>query len=181
MPDSVVPVIRQLRRKPLMQGHDERWVRRRVANLGAIWEGSVLHIEVSSAGLQRGQPRHIHPMNFGRIGEIPPAKLLGLLLEMRLDQGNLLTIRWVFGRDGLQTAIVKGLEHMHGLFEIKGHDLGPPRRYLLLAGRWRADACAGQETGQGESHQHHTTGDMWQALLSILWTAVLARHIASPL
>ena len=167
MPHSVVPMIRQLRHKPLMESQDEPWVRRRVANLGAIWEGSVLHIKVLSAGLQRGQPWHICPMNFGGIREITLAKLLGLLLEMRLDQRNLLTIRWVFGRDRLHAAICKGLEHVHGLFEIERHDLGPPRGHLFLAGRRRAYTCAVQETDQGQSDEHHGTGNPWQALLSL--------------
>lgn len=163
MPRRMVPVIRQLRRKPLMEGQDERRGRGRVANLGAIWEGSVLHIHVLSAGLQRGQPWHIRPMNFGWIGEIALAKLLGLLLEMRLDQGNLRTIRWIFGRDRLPAAIRKGLEHVQGLFEVEGHDLGPSRGHLLLAGRWRAYTGAVQETDQGKNDEHHSTGNPWPA------------------
>ena len=167
MPHSVVPVIRQLRRKPLMEGQDERWVRRRVANLGAIWEGSVLHIKVLSAGLQRGQPWHIRPMNFGGIREITLAKLLGLLPEMRLDQRNLRAIRRVFDRDRLHAAIRKGLEHVHGLFEVERHHLSPPRGHLLLAGRRRSYTGAVQETDQGKSNEHHGTGNPWQALVSL--------------
>src|SRR5262245_29102022 len=54
MPPSMVPVIRPLRRKPLMEGHDKPCVRGRVANLGAMGEGSVLHINVLRTGLERG-------------------------------------------------------------------------------------------------------------------------------
>jgi hypothetical protein len=50
----VGPVIRPVRRKPLMQCRDERWVLRGVPNLRAIGEGRVLNPEMPSPGLQRG-------------------------------------------------------------------------------------------------------------------------------
>ena len=40
------------------------------------------------------------------IGEITPVKLLSLLPEVCLDQGNLRAVGWVFDRDHLQTAIL---------------------------------------------------------------------------
>src|SRR4026208_107311 len=107
MAHRMVPMIRQLRRKPLMECHDERWVRGGVPHLRTIWEERVLHLDMSSSCLQRCQPWHILAMNFGGIGEITLAKLLRFLLEMRLDQRNLRAIRWVFGRDGLQAAILQ--------------------------------------------------------------------------
>ena len=67
-------------------------------------------------------------MNLGGIGEIALAKLLGFLLEMRLDQRNLLAIRLVLSRDGLQTAILKwrAASELHGRYrEAALHNDGP--------------------------------------------------------
>ena len=147
MPYRVVPVISKLRRKPLMQGHDEPWVLRGILNLRAIGEGGVLQVDLSSTSFQRGQPGHIFAMNFGGIREIALAKLFGLLLKMRLDQRNLLAIRGVFGRDGLPATILQRLKHMYGLFEIEGHDLCPPCGHVLLTGRRCANAYVDEETG----------------------------------
>jgi hypothetical protein len=130
--------------------------------------------------LQRGQPWHILAMNGSRIGEIALLKLRGLLLEMRLDQRNLLAIRGVFDRDSLPAAIRQGLEQVHGLFEVEGHDLGPPLGDILLPGLRAADPDAGQETTQGERDERHVTGDTWQALLRLLRITVLPKHLASP-
>src|SRR5262245_42690121 len=88
-PLRVMPMIRQLRRKRLMEYHDERWVRRSVPNLCAIGERHVLSLNVSSACWQHYQPRHICFMNFGGIGEIALAQRRGFLHKMCLDQGNL--------------------------------------------------------------------------------------------
>ena len=104
MTRRVVSMIRPSR-KPLMQCRDQSWILRSVLNLCAIGQGRVLHIDVPSPCAQCGQPWHIFPMNFGGIGEIALAKLGGLLLEMRVDQGNLRAIRRVFGRDRLPAAI----------------------------------------------------------------------------
>ena len=102
----MVSVIGTLRCKPLMQGHDKCRVLCAVPNLCSMWEGGVLYIDVLSTHLQSGQPWHVLSVNFGWIREITPVKLLSLLLEVCLDQGNLRAVGWVFDRDRLQTAIL---------------------------------------------------------------------------
>ena len=129
---------------------------------------------------QCGQPWHIFAMNFGGIGEIALAKLRDLFLEMRPDERNLLAICGVFGRDRLPATIRQGLEHVHGLFEVEGHNLGPPLCDLFLTGLRAADPGASQETGQDECDECHATSAMCQALLRLLRTAVLPQHITSP-
>ena len=102
----MVPVIGTLRCKPLMQCHDKCRVLCAVPNLCPIWERAVLYIDVLGTRLQCGQAWHVLPANFRWIGEITPVKLLSLLLEVCLDQGNLRAVGWVFDRDRLQTAIL---------------------------------------------------------------------------
>ena len=101
----MVPVIGTLRCKPPVQRHDHGRVLCAVPNLCPIGERSVLYIDVLGARLQCSQPWHILSVNFRWIGKITPVKLLSLLLEVCLDQGNLRTVGWVFDRDHLQTAI----------------------------------------------------------------------------
>jgi hypothetical protein len=101
----MVPVIGTLRCKPLVQCHDQCRVLCAILNLCPIRERGVLYIDVLGARLQCSQPWHILSVNFRWIGKITPVKLLSLLLEMCLDQGNLCAVGWVFDRDHLKTAI----------------------------------------------------------------------------
>src|SRR6266568_6093136 len=101
----MVPVIVTLRCKPLMQRHDKSRVLCVIPNLCPIWERGVLYIDVLSTRLQCGQSWHVLSVNFRWIREITPVKLLGFLLEVRLDQGNLRAVGWVFDRDHLHTTI----------------------------------------------------------------------------
>src|SRR5919197_609255 len=101
----MVPVVGKLRCKPLMQCHDKCRVLCAVPNLCPMWERSVLDIDVLGTRLQYGQPWHVLPVNFLWIREITPVKLLSLLLEVCLDQGNLRAVGGVFDRDRWQTAI----------------------------------------------------------------------------
>ena len=102
----MVPVIGTLRCKPLVQCHDQCRVLCAVPNLCSIGECGVLYIDVLGARLQGGQPWHVLSVNFRWIGDITPVKLLSLLLEVCLDQGNLRAVGWVFDRDHLKTAIL---------------------------------------------------------------------------
>ena len=102
----MVPVIVTLRCKPLMQCHDKSRVLCVIPNLCPIWERGVLYIDVLGTRLQCGLAWHVLPVNFRWIGEIAPVKLLSLLPEVCLDQGNLRVVGWVFDRDRLQTAIL---------------------------------------------------------------------------
>ena len=102
----MVSVIGTLRCKPLMQCHDKCRVLCAVPNLCPIWERSVLYIDVLGTRLQCGQPWHVLSVNFRWIREITPVKLLSLLLEVCLDQGNLRAVGWVFDRDHLKTTIL---------------------------------------------------------------------------
>jgi hypothetical protein len=102
----MVSMVGPLRCKPLMQGHDKGRVLGAVANLCPIWECGVLDIDVLGTRLQCGQAWHVLPVNFRWIREITPVKLLSLLLEVCLDQGNLCAVGWVFDRNRLQTAIL---------------------------------------------------------------------------
>jgi hypothetical protein len=121
----MVSVIGTLRCKPLMQCHNQSRVLCAVLNLCPIWERAVLHIDVLGTRLQCGQSWHVLSVNFRWIREITPVKLLSFLLEVCLDQGNLRAVGWVFDCDRLQTAILQGLEMVHGLFKIERHDLAP--------------------------------------------------------
>ena len=102
----MVPVIGTLCCKPPMQCHDKCRIFCAVPNLCPIWERGVLYIDVLGTRLQGGQPWHVLSVNFRWVGEITPVKLLSLLLEVCLDQGNLRAVGWVFDRDHLQTAIL---------------------------------------------------------------------------
>ena len=106
MLSCMVSVIGTLRCKLLMQCHDKCSVLCAVSNLCPIWERGVLYIDVLGTCLQCGQPWHVLSMNFRWIREITSVKLLSLLLEVCLDQGNLRAVGWVFDRDRLKTAIL---------------------------------------------------------------------------
>ena len=102
----MVSVIGPLRCKPLMQCHDKCRVLGAVANLCSVWDRGALYIDVLGTRLQCGQPWHVLAVNLRWIREITPVKLLSLLLEVCLDQGNLCAVGWVFDRNRLQTAIL---------------------------------------------------------------------------
>src|SRR5262247_1534012 len=118
-------------------------------------------------------------MNIGWVGEITPAKLLRLLLEIGLDQGNLGPIGGIVCCHGLETAILQGLEHVHGLFEIERHDLGTLGSNLLLTAGRCTKTCTVEKAEQGESDEHHGHHHHSSVVLCAPKT-LLDRHTRSP-
>src|SRR5262249_31111874 len=118
-------------------------------------------------------------MNFRWIREITPVKLLSLLLEVGLDQGNLRAVRWVFDRDRLQTAIFEGLEMMHGLFKIERHELGTLGGDLLLTAWRRTEANTLEETEHGYNSQNYGRND-GSAVVIFRPKMLIHRHPHAP-
>jgi hypothetical protein len=116
---------------------------------------------------QLGQAGHLPPVNVGRIGEVTAVKLVRLLLEVGLNQGDLLAIRGIFCPDRLQTAVIQRLEDMHGLFEIEGHHLGAALLYLGLTSRGGGSFHAGYGPSHGHHRQERACGQEQGGLVSI--------------
>ena len=68
---GVPAMLRHLRPKPLMKGHNEGRIRRGVSNLSAVRQGGISNVDLPEPGLQFSQPRHVVAVNSGRIGEDP--------------------------------------------------------------------------------------------------------------
>jgi len=147
-------VIGNLRCEPMMERRDERGVGGGVADLSTMWYGRVLHVDLCRPGFQIGQSRHILPVDRGWIAEIATAELDSLLLKMRLDQRDLLRVRWVVGRYGLQPAIWQLLEHVGGLLKVEGHHLGAARCHLSLATTRREHPGAVQDANHDDDSEH---------------------------
>jgi hypothetical protein len=100
------PVISSLGHKPMVNGHHQYGILRRVSNLCAVRQRHIVDIDLPGSGSQLGQPRHLLAMNFGRVREITPLKLLRLFLQVGLNKGDLLVVCGSFRPDGLLPAVV---------------------------------------------------------------------------
>jgi len=130
---GMVPMIRNLRPEPPMDGHDEVWIRCDVSNLPSVRQRPVLNVDLPESRLQLSQSWHIMTVDPGRIGEITAAKLLCFLLEMALDQPDLFFIRWILDGNRLPPAVIEPLKDMDRLFKIEWHHLCTACCHLGLA------------------------------------------------
>jgi hypothetical protein len=98
----VLAVVRALRGKPCMQRVNEPRIIGCVANLCAVWQRYVVHVDLRRPCFSCGRAWHVAAMDRRRIGEMPPATPGGFVREMRLNQRDLRGVGRIVGRDRLE-------------------------------------------------------------------------------
>ena len=134
----VAAVVAQLGVEPAMDGADDFRCMADVANLGAVVEHTISHVEIRGRRrLHLRQAGHVGAMNVRRLLEIPRGERLRNLLQVRADHRNLIR-RVAAHTHTLDAAVVGLVEAVNRFVQLEGHHLSALGSHLLLAGSFLA-------------------------------------------